>query len=481
MEFDDSPTFFIDENKNVFYVDSELSRGSQGVVFRLTDSNLAAKISLVKVNSALYRKLRLLPLPAALPITMPLSVITTGGIGYIMKLLNGMKSLEEGYRKLRPMPADWVSPAHLQNVNAEKAWNIVQYAQGGGIRKRLEILSSAAMTMARLHAAGLCYGDISMNNLFYTPSKNQVWWIDPDNIRPDQTANQTAVYTPGYGAPEVVRREASCSCAGDVFSMSVLAHVLLTDVFPFDGAMVAMVMEMQGWDEDGMTAQELMMRGEYPWIFDEEDNSNEGMGILPPVRVLGESLTELMGRIFGEGRLNPQKRPTMLKLAQTLCSSWLDTVRCSNPECGMSWFSACSEEDAAGVLNCPYCGTAVGGYLRITSYGFTTDGSRKKLVTMVREIGNDTEIEIPQYVLFPYTLLHFGRMKLGIRLSGAELRIRRADDEPGVWHCVIQEQSEVLDKVNNSFNILNLNGKLNLLYIHESAPAVELELNWKTK
>lgn len=479
MTSENTDMSLVDENQNIFCIKEEMSRGGQGVVYRLTDSNLAAKISLEKINPAKLRQLRYLPLPPSLPITMPRSILSRGVPGYIMPLLDGMKSLG-GFRKLTSPPAEWNAPEHMREHGHEIAWEYAQYAQTGGIRKRLEILANAAASMARLHSAGMCYGDISANNVFYTEGQDKVWWIDPDNIRYDKEGNVNAMCTPGFGAPEIMRKEGPNSCAGDVFSMAVLAHILLTDLFPFNGAMVQ---ESAGWDDDGASSeenpQENMYKGEFPWIFDETDTSNERDGLFPPVLVLGPSLTSVMGEIFGPGRLNPEARPTMMKLAHALCESWMDTVQCPNPECRMSNFSGNMESEPHAPLTCCYCGATVPRYLTMTSYVFTPEGEQKKLGRMVREIIDEQILHVPHCLLHPYSLEHYAESQIEISLSGAALRLHFNAEATGNWEMLGADgQATKLTSRQNSFNINDLDENMILFYSEEGSPIVMLDLNW---
>lgn len=479
MNSENNNQTLVDENQNVFCIKEEMSRGGQGVVYRLTDKNLAAKISLKKINPAKLRQLRYLPLPPELPITMPRSILSGGISGYIMTLLEGMKSLG-GFRKLDPPKTGWNAPAHLQELGREIAWEYARYAQTGGIRKRLEILANAASSMTRLHAAGMCYGDISANNVFYTEGHDKVWWIDPDNIRYDKEGNVSAMCTPGFGAPEIIRQESPNSCAGDVFSMAVLAHILLTDLFPFDGAMVQ---EGAGWDDDDATgeenSQERMYRGELPWIFDENDTSNERDALFPPVLVLGPDLSGVLGEIFGQGRLNPEARPTMMKLAHTLCESWMDTVQCPNPECQMSNFSRNMENGPDAPLTCCYCGATVRRYLTLSSYVYTMEGEQKKLGRMVREIIDGQILHVPHCLLHPYSLEHYAEPQIEIRLSGAELRLQFNTEAAGNWEMRGADRQNIkLTSLQNSFNINDLSERMILFYKEEGAPIVKLDLNW---
>ena len=96
-----SPKPLADEHGNLHYLDDELARGGQGIVFRTTDVDLAIKQPLdasgnPDKNANLrdrFQNIRLLPLPPRIPISLPLAILRDEP-GYVMRLLNGMTSFE---------------------------------------------------------------------------------------------------------------------------------------------------------------------------------------------------------------------------------------------------------------------------------------------------------------------------------------------------------------------------------------------------
>lgn len=270
------------------------------------------------------------------------------------------------------------------------------------------------------------------------------------------------------------------SCAGDVFSMGVLAHVLLTDLHPFEGELAQ---NCDGWggDPTDFSPEEHINRGDYPWIFDESDPSNAIEPLLPPALVLGDSLSRTLGQIFGEGRLKPHRRPTMLRLAHCLCASWLDTVKCSNPACGMSWFSNCGDMGDGGALVCPYCQALIHRYLDVTSYIFTSEGDKKKFFRMVHEMDDEEDLEIPQCVVLPYSPQRYAQTMLKIRISETELKLRVTPEDNGVWSRLQGNNEATVLGIQNSYAIEELNNGIKLLRTGNHTPTVLLEINWKLK
>ena len=128
-----------------------------------------------------------------------------------MRLLSGMRpfgSFElDGRTKKEFEGRKATLPQWLSGIpDKEMAWRLLHYAETGSTRRRFFALSKCASILARLHAAGLVYGDISPNNAFLGEnSSRMVWLIDSDNLRFELASGGTSVFTPGYGAPEIVQ------------------------------------------------------------------------------------------------------------------------------------------------------------------------------------------------------------------------------------------------------------------------------------
>ena len=357
----------VDQYGNVFMVAEELSRGGQGVVFRTRDADIAIKqpidpvTGVVSGDPALFAKtienIRLLPLPEAIHVTMPLSTLTKEP-GYAMKLLSGMRPVSffdptgDDRRRLLEEPA----PAWLANVqSSDLKTDLMHYGRTGGLRRRLAILHKAAAFLARLHSAGIVYADISPNNVFAGEGPEpDVWLIDPDNMRLE-SPHGSAIYTHGYGAPEVVACRDSARPRTDCWAFAVLAFRMLALAHPFIGKKVLCPDEEEDWADapqqttpDVGSPDERAYAGEFPFIDDENDDSNAFAGGLPRTLVLTDGLRHLFQETFGPGRLAPWRRPPMLLWARELAWAFDHAVDC--PECHMGYYA--DRHNA-----CPFCDT----------------------------------------------------------------------------------------------------------------------------
>jgi DNA-binding helix-hairpin-helix protein with protein kinase domain len=125
-----------------------------------------------------------------------------------------------------------------------------------------------------LHAAGLCYRDISFGNLWVDPDRSDVAIIDNDNVGLD--SGEVFVWgTLRFMAPEVVRREAAPSSLTDLHSLAVFLFYLFMHGHPLEGVKTD---ASYSWAEaEHRSETDLAMRhfGTEPvFIFDPNDPSN---------------------------------------------------------------------------------------------------------------------------------------------------------------------------------------------------------------
>lgn len=368
-----------DEYDNRHILSGELARGGQGVVYRTKDADLAIKQPLgadgqpdrnVNLRDRLQR-LRLLPMPARIPVSLPLANLRDEP-GYVMRLLNGMKPLDSfdlnGSEKKRlenelteqkeALPS-WVTRIPDKTM----ALRLFHYTRTGSTRRRLIALSKCASILARIHSAGLVYGDISTNNVFIGEGDSrEVWLIDADNMRFEQVKGGSTFFTPSYGAPEVVRGNDTSRPCTDCWAFAVMAFKILVLCHPFIGKKVLEPDDDEGgWDAEPVAddapadLDEQAYAGYLPFIDDEDDHSNEGIGGLPRALVITPRLRHLFQETFGAGRQHPHRRPVMFYWALEFAKAFDQSLDC--PVCKMSYF-------ADDHKTCPYCKEPRPAFLR---------------------------------------------------------------------------------------------------------------------
>ena len=400
-----APKVLVDEYGNFHQITDELARGGQGVVYRTKDADLAVKQPLdasgqPDKNANLrerFQRIRLLPMPRRIPVSLPLAILRDEP-GYVMRLLNDMKPFAvfdlDGRSKKKLEDVRQVLPQWLAKIpDKDLALRLLHYASTGSTGRRLRGLAKCAAILARLHNAGMVYGDISPNNVFIGEGDSpDVWLIDADNMRPELLSGGASVYTPGYGAPEVVQGRDQSRPRTDCWAFAVMAFKLLALCHPFIGKKVLQSEDDDGgWDAEphasgeGAPAsmEDQAYAGRLPFVDDEDDDSNEGTGGLPRVLVTTPGLRRLFQESFGSGREHPPSRPAMAFWALELTRAADHALDC--PGCAMSYFP----DDYA---SCPYCGGERPAFVRVQT-------PRWEIVIPA----STTEFSLPHRLFYPFS------------------------------------------------------------------------------
>ena len=147
-------------------------------------------------------------------VAAPLTLIHTGGTGYLMPLASDMKPIREPY-----LPREFGA----RETNA--AW----YRQTGGLRRRLAIAANMARSVAALHERGLAYVDLNPGNVMVSDDLNrtETWLIDTDNLTSRSAPKWDILGFPGYVAPERKLRKAPPSTLADTYILAIHVFRLL--------------------------------------------------------------------------------------------------------------------------------------------------------------------------------------------------------------------------------------------------------------
>jgi eukaryotic-like serine/threonine-protein kinase len=204
----------------------------------------------------------------------------------------------------------------------------------------------------RLHVNGLCYRDISFSNLRFDPRTGDAKILDNDNVDVDGSDPIGVNGTPGFMAPEIVRREARSSAETDRYSLAALLFYLLLGGHPLDGEHEAQMrcMNLAAMDE---------LYGTKPvYIFDPDDQTNrphpkihKNPIVFAPI--YPKTIMDLFLRSFTTGLRSPRDR--------VLESDWRhafeDAIDLIFPcqFCGKQNFYDPAIKRAGGSQNCWHC------------------------------------------------------------------------------------------------------------------------------
>lgn len=319
-----------DQYGQAYELTGRIGEGGQGVVCTTNYPNVLVKIARASTEekranwagkiSALMRQ----PLEG-LPIARPTALIIKPQPGYVMELMDGL-----------------VPMADLMQTSADALMSddgLSGYIKTGGIFRRLKILARLARVLADLHGRGLAYGDLSPTNIFTSQSLEyaEVWLIDADNIASQSRDGHQGVFTPDYGAPEILRGESGINTLTDSWSFAVIAYRFLTLAHPLKGDGV-----LEGEPE----REDSALRGELPWVDHPTDDSNAISVGLPREMTLNAPLRALFEKCFNVGMNIPGDRPSL--------SEWADTFEAATGHCDQC--ASCSSSFFYTSKHiCPFC------------------------------------------------------------------------------------------------------------------------------
>ena len=457
-----------------------MGRGGQGVVFRTTDPDLVVKCILKDnqvvtntIEKEAYKKklskLSLYPINAEFNIAKPLFLLKDQA-GYVMQMMRDMQPIQSMLDYQIPKDTQGKIPHWLSSeLPIEISYPLGYYAKTGGSKQRLAILMQTATELSKLHSVGLIYGDISPENVFFSVDRqfNHVWFIDADNIRFDSPKHGSIVYTPGYGAPELVTKQDGCRPQSDCYSFAILAFKILTMVDPFDGEVFD---DDSGWDEGDITVEDKAQQGLLPFIDDLIDDSNRSKSGLPRALVLTPELKTLFAKTFTEGRINAWQRPMIHHWPQALAAAHDTMIAC--PDCNMSYYPVENQE-------CPYCKQSVPDYFQLRCYQWHSNKRSQKSIWQSVHIAKDAPFTVPERVLQEFMADSHDQAVLELYQLEGDWFIRQISEQHIILITDLQGVFQPLvGQWHLEREILQRQGIL--LYVQSELPRV-IELKWQGK
>ena len=311
----------IDETGAVHTLSRRIGAGGQGEVWLAEGGRRIVKLLNQGGNADAMRRqfafVRRLDL-AEIHVARPIAVLRPPHVGYVAEFLGDMVSIKD---LLEAPPSSMLK------------WHI----DSGGLRRRLRLLAHAGEALAALHGRGVVYADVSHNNVFVSEPVEacEAWLIDLDNLS-HESDRRRAIYTPGYGAPEVVGKEHGCTTLSDAWAFAVLVWQSLTLTHPFIGDLV---------NDGEPELEEAAFGAKLPWVGHSADDRNICTTGLPPDLVMAGRLVDLARRTFEDGLSDRTKRPGVSEWVDRLHAAADQTVRCG--ECAGTFFVTAAE--------CPWC------------------------------------------------------------------------------------------------------------------------------
>lgn len=311
----------VDESGAVHTLSKKIGTGGQGEVWLAEGGRRIVKLLKARFDAEALRRqfafVRRLDL-GGLHVARPIAVLKPPHVGYVAEFLGDMMPI----KVLMEAPDSDLLHWHINT---------------GGLRRRLRLLAHAGEALLGLHARGVVYADVSHKNVFVSEPVHatEAWLIDLDNLS-HASDPQNVIYTPGYGAPEVVAGSAGCTSLSDAWAFAVLVWNTLTLTHPFIGDLV---------NDGEPELEEEAFAGLLPWTGHSADDRNRCSTGLPAELVLASKLMELARKTFEEGITDRKRRTSVSDWVDRLHATADQTVTCPG----------CSGGYLVTELVCPWC------------------------------------------------------------------------------------------------------------------------------
>lgn len=218
-------------------------------------------------------------------------------------------------------PHDLIDPIHKASRNFGYVMPVIdikKYVSLGGVQggrrseptpaRLCDITFNVASSFRELHVSGLCYRDISGENVMFDPLTGDIIICDNDNIAPENDAQPQILGTFEFMAPEIILGQAKPSSQTDKHSLAVYLFMLWMWHHPLHGKMEYAI---RSWDD----AAKKTIYGATPiFIFNKDNKQNS----LPENgdyeiaesrwKICPEPLREKFLSAFTTGLTNPNQR-----------------------------------------------------------------------------------------------------------------------------------------------------------------------------
>lgn len=287
-------------------------------------------------------------------------------VGYVMSLVQGFEPL--------------TNYLNIPKGSEEQ----MEWQQKYDLRRRYRVIAYLFERLEKIHIEGLVFSDLSPNNILVSQKNDSsLKFIDTDNLRTKSNPFSNVLGTPGFIAPELLRKPERpdvlteeetkniedshlLSEESDVYSAAIIAFMLLTLNHPFKG--VKAIGE-NTTPEDEIAAE----MGQMDYILKPgTDNYCEGNIFVDKFdSITTPEIRDLFARTFIDGKDNPLHRPTANEFKNEFQRASRLIVKC--PHCGEeSLYSTYVGNDGKLKSNSicinPECNQKIEGQLLFTVY-----------------------------------------------------------------------------------------------------------------
>ena len=119
-----------------------------------------------------------------------------------------------------------------------------------------------------LHSKGLCYQDLSLNNIYFDPENGEIRIGDTDNIVVNGQDKGNVIGTPKFMAPEIIVGKALPNTQTDLYSLAIILFYILFLNHPLEGKIESSIKSLD------LPSMSKLYGFEPIFIFDPSNDSN---------------------------------------------------------------------------------------------------------------------------------------------------------------------------------------------------------------
>jgi serine/threonine protein kinase len=256
--------------------------------------------------------------------------------------------------------------------------------------------------LEKIHIHGLVFTDLSPNNIMVHNDKNNLVFIDTDNMRKKDDPYTGVLGTDGYMAPEVyhsidsrlaaklkdkdikidndvISSAGKLSVDSDIFSAAIIAFQLLTLQHPFVGDKA----------ENGTAEGETEARHcRTDYIFHKNGlnqcSNNPFIELFEKNVIANEDISRLFYQTFVTGKTQPRLRPTALEFYNAFDRVLDQVIKC--PDCGVDILYLDETKN-----KCWYCGALMPEQISLKIFDTYEENNRNSLISKITNTNYDKE------------------------------------------------------------------------------------------
>jgi serine/threonine protein kinase len=382
-------------NGKEYTLGTRLGGGTEGSVFEVReDSRLVVKLindskmndseKLEVLNRLKWLKDKIGNSELKHKLAVPRAIIDED-LGYFMIKANEHQKLETylSYPKDEEEFSQWLKDEYL-------------------LKKRFQIIAFMFNALENIHIHGLIFTDLSPNNIMVHKDKNNLVFIDTDNMRKRDDPYTGVLGTDGYMAPEIyhfvdtrlaekleeknikiennmISAANKISTDSDIFSAAIIAFELLTLQHPFVGDKAEYGTAEEETESRHCKTNYILHRNG-----SNQCSTNPFIGLFEKNQIVTDEVSKLFYKTFVDGKNQPRLRPTAFEFCDSFNKALDLVIKC--PHCGVDILYRGEVQN-----NCWYCDNQIPEQVSLKIFDSYAEKDRASLISKLTNSNYSSE------------------------------------------------------------------------------------------